>query len=150
MIRALGLKSGVISTGNSLTLSSNDEKVLADNGAVAKEMEVAAIAEVAKRYKINVMAVKGITNIVGMNANAAGEFQKNFSLATQNISLAMPKILDYVIGKTPRQLRASIALVSTTADKKPVANSTTPLFSHPAAQKGEETKHGLEAPRARL
>ncbi len=102
------LKSGVISTGNSLSLTAQEQGRIEQCGAIAKEMEVAAIAKIARQFNTRVMAFKAITNIVGLQKNASAEFKKNFELATQNLARVLPKILHYILGKTPQQLQAAV------------------------------------------
>ncbi len=149
MVASLGLKSGVISTGNSLTMSTTDQKVLMENNAVAKEMEVAAIAEVANKCGVNVMAVKGITNVVGVNADAPGQFEKNFNLATNNVARALPNVLEYIIGKTPQQLRTIISLVNVREISKGRCSSA-PFFRHANTLSTEEMSYATGMPRAKL
>ncbi len=111
MASFLRLKTGVISTGNSLSVSQTDQEIIDQNNVAAKDMEVAAIANLAQKFKIRVMAIKAITNLAGVNADAPSEFKKNFNLATMNLANIMPKVLDYIIGKTPKELRKPVSIV---------------------------------------
>ncbi|MBN2690187.1 MAG: hypothetical protein JXR42_06315 [Gammaproteobacteria bacterium] len=95
LAKEFNLKTGIVSTGNSLTLSQEDEKVLQEHNVLAKEMEVAAIAEVASMFNIPVLAVKAITNIVGIEADVAKEFKSNFNIAVQNLSETLAIILTH-------------------------------------------------------
>lgn len=106
LIKYLRLKSGVISTGNSMRISLEEKRCIEQYGAIAKEMEVAAIAKVARQFNTRVMAVKAITNIVGFEADAASEFKKNFAIATNNLARILPSIIRYLLGKTSQQLQS--------------------------------------------
>ena len=104
MAKELGLKTGIISTGNSLQLSLADEQQLFQNGATLKEMEIAAIAEVAARFNIPVLGIKSVTNQIGMQTNTALEFERNFQLAVTQLAEKIQVILPYLLGKTARQI----------------------------------------------
>ncbi len=104
------LKRGIISTGNSLTITAQEQHRLNQYGAIAKEMEVAAIAKIARQFGVRVTAVKAITNLVGLQEDAACEFKKHFDKATQNLARILPKIIHYILGKTPKQLQAPISV----------------------------------------
>lgn len=111
MTHYLQLKSGIISTGNSLTLNRKEQRRIDEYGAIAKEMEVAAIAKIAHPFNIRVMAVKAITNIVGFEHNAAAEFNRHFETATHNLGKILPGIIRYIFGKTPYQLQNPLSIV---------------------------------------
>lgn len=110
--RALNLKTGVISSGNSLTVSASDQATIIELGSVAKEMEVAAIANVARLFGVRVLAVKAITNLAGVEANAAEQFETNFRLATTELANVLPQVITHLLGATPRQLQNPLTLVS--------------------------------------
>lgn len=136
LAQALNLKTGIISTGNSLSINSDEQAVIDKNGAVAKEMEVAAIAKVAQLYQVRVMAIKAITNLAGLTADAPGEFKKNFTQATENLANILPKIIRYLLGKTPKQLQAPLSLINQdiflekgTVPKEPVCEHSKFSFS---------------------
>ena len=62
--QALGLKTGTVSSGNSLNCGPEDRAALDASGACVKEMEGAAIAYVAHLFDTPLLAVKAITDIV--------------------------------------------------------------------------------------
>ena len=64
LIEALGLKSGIVSSGNSLNCGPEDRAALEASGASIKEMEGAAIGYVASLFSVPLLAVKAITDIV--------------------------------------------------------------------------------------
>jgi 5'-methylthioadenosine nucleosidase len=58
------MKVGVVSTGNSLDCTPTDAEVMKANEASVKEMEGAAIAQVAQMYGVPIFAIKSVTDIV--------------------------------------------------------------------------------------
>jgi nucleoside phosphorylase len=64
LIEALGLKSGIVSSGNSLNCGPEDRAALEASGASIKEMEGASIAYVASLFAVPLLAIKAITDIV--------------------------------------------------------------------------------------
>eukprot|EP00959_Pyramimonas_sp_CCMP1952_P110952 2321174-Pyramimonas_sp.AAC.2 len=64
LVEACGLKVGVVSTGNSLDCTPTDAEVMKSNEASVKEMEGAAIAQVATMCKVPVIGIKSVTDIV--------------------------------------------------------------------------------------
>jgi len=101
---SLNLKLGRISSGNSLSISPEDQAVIDALGSHAKEMEVAAIAQVARFFKVRVCAVKAITNIAGVEANAAEQFETHFRLATQALARTLPSIIEHLLHRRPSAL----------------------------------------------
>lgn len=86
-------KTGVCSTGNSLDFIEADRERLAANHASVKEMEAAAIAEVAAMYHTPFAAVKAITDIVDGTKATGEEFGQNLQLASSRLALAMSQFL---------------------------------------------------------
>ena len=82
---ALGLKPGIISTGNSLDMVPEDLERLKANGADVKEMEAAAIAWVADLYQVPLLALKSITDLVDTETPTQDEFLANLSLASETL-----------------------------------------------------------------
>jgi len=61
---ALGFKSGVVTTGNSLDATDTDRAVMASNDASVKDMEAAAIAWVAELAQVPFFGLKVVTDLV--------------------------------------------------------------------------------------
>lgn len=112
LARALNLKMGIVSSGNSLTVSQEDQATLSEIGSVAKEMEVAAIANVARLFGVRVLGLKAITNLAGVEANAATQFEQNFQLATTRLAAVLPQVVSFILGMTPRQLLNPLTVIS--------------------------------------
>jgi len=92
--KKLSLKTGRISTGNSLDLTPKDLEVMKSNGAVVKEMEAAGIAWVCKIMSTQVLAIKAITDLIDVETLTEVQFSKNFLLASNNLQKCVPKILN--------------------------------------------------------
>lgn len=99
MAAALALPTGVISSGSSLAKSDQDIQVIARHGAVAKEMEAAAIAWIAMMFGVPMIAVKSITNLVDEDNASEEEFVRHFALAEASLRHELLRVLDYLVGK---------------------------------------------------
>jgi 5'-methylthioadenosine nucleosidase len=77
-----GLKSGVVTTGNSLDATDADLLAMAANGAAVKEMEAAGAVWAAHLFDTPMLALKSVTDIVDGDRPAAEEFLANLSTAT--------------------------------------------------------------------
>lgn len=104
MAKNLGLKTGIVSTGNSLDMTKMDEKIIKSNNATIKDMEAAAIAWVAQLFDVPVMSLKSVTDLVDSNKPTQEEFLKNLSLATKNLQLKLAEVLKYCSGKSVNEL----------------------------------------------
>ena len=100
----LSVASGVVSSGSSLKKSSNDVAVIEDAGAVAKEMEAAAIAWVASLFDMPMMAIKSITNLVDQDNVSEDEFVKNLAYSSQCLKEKLIEALNFIEGKSLAQL----------------------------------------------
>jgi len=96
----LNLKSSIISTGDSLRPSDRDEIMIAENKAIIKDMEAAAVAETALLFGVSVLAVKSVTNQIGLY----NDFKPNFQIAIKNLAEKIPEILKRIINKKPSEL----------------------------------------------
>jgi len=96
MAEALGYKTGVCTTGNSLDKTDKDDEYMKENDASVKDMEAAAIAWVCKLSGLPYMGVKVITDIVDGGVPSHEEFMENLSSAAQSLQSALPKVLAYV------------------------------------------------------
>lgn len=96
MAEALGYKTGVCTTGNSLDKTDKDDEYMKENDASVKDMEAAAIAWVCKMSGLPYMGVKVITDIVDGGVPSHEEFMENLSSAAQSLQSALPKVLAYV------------------------------------------------------
>ena len=96
---SLGLKTAVVCTGNSLDMSPIDEAILRTEPLVAKEMEAAAIAAVAKMYNTPLVAMKSVTDLVDAECATAGQFLANLTKASQLLQENVFKLLEMLSGQ---------------------------------------------------
>ncbi len=96
MAKALGLGSGVVSTGNSLDCIDADSEMMEKNNASIKEMEAAAVAYVANQLGVPFIALKAITDLVDSGLPAGTEFLNNLELACTNLFTKTQAVLSYL------------------------------------------------------
>ena len=96
----LGLKTGVVTSGNSLDMPETDARMIESVGGEIKEMEAAAVAWVASLYKIPVFCIKAITDLVDSPHATNEQFRKNLAMAVSKLTEAMVKIIDNEVKKT--------------------------------------------------
>jgi 5'-methylthioadenosine nucleosidase len=68
-------------------------------------MEGAAIAWVAEMHRVPFFSIKVITDIVDGSRPTEEEFLENLHHAAQSLESALPKVIDFVAGKSLRQLQ---------------------------------------------
>ena len=83
------IKKGLVSSGDSIPLNENDQKRMLEIGTDAKDMESAAIAEVAFLTKVPMFAVKSISDFVDSDERTHSQFLANFKNATESLAHAM-------------------------------------------------------------
>ena len=91
---------GVVSTGNSLDHVEADDKLMEANRADCKEMEAAAIAEVAEQFGVPFIGVKSVTDLVDSPVSTAEQFMANLAASATALQVALKKVLDFLDGKT--------------------------------------------------
>jgi len=99
LVKALALKEGKMSTGNSLDMTPQDEEIIKANDATIKDMEGAAVAYVADLFTVPLIALKAVTDIVDGSKPTVEEFLENMSTAAAALSAMVPRVLKYVSGK---------------------------------------------------
>lgn len=87
------LRSGIVSSGNSLDFVDRDLEIIHQNGAHVKEMEAAAIAELCCETDIPLTVIKSITDIVDGGESTEKEFIENLQLASERLSKVLLNIL---------------------------------------------------------
>jgi 5'-methylthioadenosine nucleosidase len=101
---ALGLKSGVVSSGNSLDYTAEDMAAMTAAGAAVKEMEAAAVAWAASLHGVPFFCVKAVTDIVDGERPAHEEFLENLGHAAGALQAVVPRVLAFVAGKAYSEL----------------------------------------------
>ena len=92
----LKMKTGTISTGNSLDMHDKDLLAINENQAIIKDMEAAAIAWVCRTLLVPMIAVKAITDLIDEGAPTEEQFMQNFQLASANLQFKTIEILKYL------------------------------------------------------
>ena len=90
---ANGWATGHVTTGNALDAPAVDLDRMGAAGAVAKEMEAAAVAWVCERLGVPFTALKVVTDLVDHHETAADQFLRNLELATAELARAVPALL---------------------------------------------------------
>lgn len=80
------IKRGVISSGDSIPLSPNDQEKMHTIGTDAKDMEAAAIAEVAQLAGVPMFALKSISDFVDSTEHTHQQFIANYKAATLSLA----------------------------------------------------------------
>lgn len=90
---ALGLQQGTVSTGNALDAPTVDLEKMDAAGAVAKDMEAAAVAWTCERLTVPFTALKVITDLVDHPEEAAEQFGRNLRTATVALADVLPRLI---------------------------------------------------------
>ena len=86
LVKALSLKTGLCTTGNSLDCSPTDAPIIEESGAVCKDMEAASLAHAAELSGTPFLAIKVVTDIVDGPHATQDEFLANLSTALEGRS----------------------------------------------------------------
>lgn len=100
LAKLLNLPYGPISSGSSFQKDQEQLQKIKESGAVAKEMEAAAIAWVCWIKATPLVALKSITNLLDHQASSEEQFVENFALATSQLSEQLFILLHSLQGKT--------------------------------------------------
>lgn len=101
---ALALKSGVVTSGNSLDYTAQDMERMLQHGAAVKEMEAAAVAWAADLFGVPAFCVKAVTDIVDGDRPAHEEFLENLHRAALKLQETVPRVVEFVAGKKYSEL----------------------------------------------
>lgn len=104
MAEAMGYKTGICTTGNSLDKVEKDDELMKANDASVKDMEAGAIAWVCQMCDTPYLGTKVVTDIVDGGVPTQEEFLANLASAAQSLQQALPKILDHLSGKAIEDL----------------------------------------------
>lgn len=95
LARRLGLGTGVFSTGNSFGETTADLEMLDASGAIAIDMESAAVASVGELHDVPVLGVRVLANYIGGGATGASEFESGLASAAARLADALATIIDF-------------------------------------------------------
>ncbi|KAF6161975.1 hypothetical protein GIB67_020031 [Kingdonia uniflora] len=104
LLKALNLKAGKLSTGDSLDMSPHDEAAIVVNDATIKDMEGAAVAYVADILSVPAIFIKAVTDIVDGDKPTAEEFLQNLVAVSAALDNAVTQVVDFISGKCIQEL----------------------------------------------
>ena len=90
---AMKVKKGIISSGDSFPVGLLDGQIMEELGTDAKDMEAAAVAEVAYLAGVPVFAVKSISDFIDSSEPTHHQCIANRHVATTNLAEALDLIL---------------------------------------------------------
>lgn len=95
-LRHLGsIKRGVISSSDAIPPSHDDAKKMDELATDAKDMEAAAIAEIAALTNTPMFALKAISDFVDVNETTYDQFQANLQLAARNLCDSLQYVIEH-------------------------------------------------------
>lgn len=92
----LNFKQGIITSGNSLDMCNEDEKIIREQGGEVKDMEATALAWVASLHSVPFFSIKSITDLMDSEKTTQEEFLENLQMASINLKDACYKVVDYI------------------------------------------------------
>ncbi|XP_043713359.1 5'-methylthioadenosine/S-adenosylhomocysteine nucleosidase-like isoform X1 [Telopea speciosissima] len=104
LLQKLNLKSGKLSTGDSLDMSPQDEASIIANDATIKDMEGAAVAYAAGLFSVPTIFVKAVTDLVDGDKPTTEEFIENLGAVTAALDQTLANIMDFISGKCLSEL----------------------------------------------
>ncbi len=84
--KVLGLKTGVISSGNSLDYTPKDLETMQSHNGIIKDMEAASVAWVSQLHGIPFIAIKAITDLIDGDLPTEEEFLNNLQKSSEILS----------------------------------------------------------------
>ncbi|TCO07495.1 phosphorylase family protein [Natronoflexus pectinivorans] len=99
MAQQLGLKTAIVTSGNSLDMPETDEKTIRKLNAGIKEMEAAAVAWVCSLNRTPVFCIKSVTDLVDVDHPTHQQFQTNLKMAVTNLCAETLKVLAFLTDK---------------------------------------------------
>ncbi|XP_042493840.1 5'-methylthioadenosine/S-adenosylhomocysteine nucleosidase-like [Macadamia integrifolia] len=104
LLQKLILKTGKLSTGDSLDMSPQDEASIIANDATVKDMEGAAVAYAADLFTVPAIFVKAVTDLVDGDKPTTEEFLENLAAVTATLDQSVMNIIDFISGKCLSEL----------------------------------------------
>jgi nucleoside phosphorylase len=104
LARELGFKEGIVTTGNSLDETDVDRRLIEASGACVKDMEAAAVADIARLHGVPVLALKAITDLVDVQLPTPEQFFANFTLATSRLRDGLLRVIDWCADRDVAEL----------------------------------------------
>lgn len=96
LARELGLKTGVVTTGDALDATDSCHKRM--EGASVKEMEAAAVGWVCSLAGVPVTCLKAVTDLVDGGVPTEEEFVLNLRKAVERLAVAVERVVEHLAG----------------------------------------------------
>ncbi len=96
MAASIGVKTGSVSTGNSLSSIPEDLKIMQSYEGRAKDMEAAALAWVAEQHGVPFVAIKAITDLVDGEKPVHQAFLENLHIASERLAEKTLEVIEYI------------------------------------------------------
>jgi nucleoside phosphorylase len=103
----LGWQTGVISTGNSFGETAEELVMLDRSGAIAVDMESAAVAAVCEMFGVPVTGIRVISNYLGEADSAAAEFERELQDSVMTLAMAVEAAVRFCVPREVAQLGRS-------------------------------------------
>ena len=97
LAKALGMKTGKVTTGSSLDMQPCDLAIIEKNGGELKDMEGAAVGFVCSLFQVPILYVKSVTDLCDSGAEKFEEFSRNLHKACEALKVANEKVIDYLV-----------------------------------------------------
>lgn len=88
---------GMCSTGSSLDATADESALFARTGALAKDMELAALAIVCREQSVALAALKGVTDLVDHHEPTEAAFLRNFRATNERIAAAARPFIESLL-----------------------------------------------------
>ena len=85
-----------LSTGNSLDITKRDQEIISMNKAILKDMEGAAINEIASLNQTPLILVKAVTDLIDSEIETSEEFLKNLKYTISELNKKMQILINYL------------------------------------------------------
>lgn len=104
LIRELGLKIASVSTGNSFGCNETERNQLTAARSTLVDMEAAAIAWVAWEKKIPFLPIKGVSDLIDVEASSEQQFNANFKSVNSAVAVKTLEVIKHIAGKSLDEL----------------------------------------------
>ena len=94
--RLLGIDSGPISSGSSLDATAQELQFFEQEGVLAKDMEAAAIASVARDWGIPFLAIKTVTDLVDHPEPSQEQFLRNLASSCGHLTDLLSELIGFL------------------------------------------------------
>jgi nucleoside phosphorylase len=105
---AIDARVGLVSTGASLDATADELAAFARTGALAKEMELAALAVACRLHEVPLVALKGITDLVDHHEPTEAAFRRNLARTAARVAAASGPWIETLCASARGTARGSV------------------------------------------